>query len=120
MLGPYDVWAIEYGYKQVAGGNAEAELPELAKIATRSGEPDLAYATDEDTDFGDPDPLSNRFDLGNDPLDFARSRAELVAQVMPFIAERLATKEKGYERVRQAFGVLLSCRTGRQCMWHHD
>ena len=108
VLGPYDVWAIEYGYKQVAGGNAEAELPELAKIATRSGEPDLAYATDEDTDFGDPDPLSNRFDLGNDPLDFARSRAELVAQVMPFIAERLATKEKGYERVRQAFGVLLS------------
>jgi hypothetical protein len=112
-IGPYDLWAIEYGYKPVAGGNPEAELPELEKIATRSGEPALAYATDEETEFGDPDPLSNRFDLGNDPLEFAKSRAELVAQVMPVIADRMTAKEKdgrvrGYERVRQAFGVLLA------------
>ena len=40
---------------------------ELKKIAARSGEPGLAYATDEDTRGIDPDPLSNRFDLGNDP-----------------------------------------------------
>jgi hypothetical protein len=112
-LGPYDLWAIEYGYKPIAAGTPEAELPELDKIAGRSGEPPLAYATDEETEFGDPDPLSNRFDLGNDPLEFARSRAELVAQVMPVIADRMTAKEKdgragGYERVRQAFGVLLA------------
>lgn len=112
-LGPYDLWAIEYGYKPVAGGSPEAELPELEKIAGRSGEPALAYATDEDTEFADPDPLSNRFDLGKDPLEFARSRAELVAQVMPLIADRLtkgdaADGSPGYQRVRQAFGVLLS------------
>ncbi|NDC63067.1 MAG: DUF5117 domain-containing protein [Planctomycetia bacterium] len=107
-IGPYDTWAIEYGYKPVAGGSPEAELPELEKIAARSGEPELAYATDEDTEYGDPDPLSNRFDLGNDPLEFARMRAELVSQVMPLIAARMSTKENGYERVRQAFGVLLS------------
>jgi len=112
-LGPYDLWAIEYGYKPLSGGTPEAELPELEKIATRSGEPVLAYATDEETEFGDPDPLSNRFDLGNDPLEFASSRAELVAQVMPVIADRMTATEKdgttgGYERVRQAFGVLLA------------
>jgi len=113
QLGPYDLWAIEYGYKPLSGGTPEAELPELDKIATRSGETVLAYATDEETEFGDPDPLSNRFDLGNDPLEFANSRAELVAQVMPVIADRMTAKEKdgttgGYERVRQAFGVLLA------------
>ena len=112
-LGPYDMWAIEYGYKPISAGNPEAELPELDKIAGRSGEPALAYATDEETEFGDPDPLSNRFDLGSDPLEFAKSRAELVAQVMPLIADRMTAKEKdgragGYERVRQAFGVLLA------------
>jgi len=107
-IGPYDLWAIEYGYKQLPGGSPEAELAELEKIAARSGEADLAYATDEDTEFGDPDPLSNRFDLGNDPLEFARSRAELVAQVMPLIAERMTAKDKGYQRVRQSFGVLLA------------
>jgi len=113
VLGPYDHWAIEYGYRPIAAGSPEAELPELGKIAGRSGDPALAYATDEETEFGDPDPLSNRFDLGNDPLEFARTRAELVAQLMPVIADRMTAAEKngrpaGYERVRQAFGVLLS------------
>ena len=112
-LGPYDLWAIEYGYKPLPGGSPEAERGELAKIAARSGEPALAYSTDEDTEPGDPDPFSNRFDFGSDPLEFARMRAELVAQLMPEIAERLTAKDgdapaPGYERVRQAFGVLLS------------
>ena len=46
-------------------------------------------------------------------MEFAKARAELVAQVMPLIAERMTVEDKdgrapGYERVRQAFGVLLS------------
>jgi hypothetical protein len=114
-IGPYDNWAIEYGYKPLPGNSPEAERPELEKIAGRSGEPLLAYATDEDTEWADPDPLSNRFDLGSDPLEFARARAELVAQVMPKITERMTARDPdgsggGYERVRQAFGVLLSAR----------
>ena len=116
-LGPYDIWAIEYGYKPLAGGNPEAERKELEKIAGRSGEPELAYATDEDTQWGDPDPHSNRFDLGSDPIEFARARAELVAQVMPGIVERMAGRDEDgdggrYERVRQAFGVLLATHGG--------
>jgi hypothetical protein len=107
-LGPYDHWAIEYAYRPIAAGSPEAELPELGRIASRSGEPALAYATDENTTAGDPDPLSNRYDLGRDPLEFARSRADLVAQVMPVIVDRMAAEGEGYERVRQAFGVLLS------------
>ena len=107
-LGEYDLWAIEYGYKPLPGGSPEGELAELEKIASRSGEPQLAYATDEDTTPGDPDPMSYRFDLGNDPVAFGRMRAELVAQVMPLITERMTTGDGGYERVRQAFGVLLS------------
>ncbi len=112
-LGPYDRWAIEYGYKPLPGGSPEAERAELDKIAGRSGEPALAFATDEDTEGNDPDPFSNRFDLGKDPLEFATLRADLVAEVMPKIADRLATVdpktgEGGYNRVRQAFGVLLS------------
>ena len=48
-IGPYDIWAIEYGYKPLTANTPEAERPELEKIAGRSGEPLLAYATDEDT-----------------------------------------------------------------------
>jgi len=116
-LGPYDVWAIEYGYKPLSGGSPEAERKELETIAGRSGAPELAYSTDEDTEWGDPDPLSNRFDLGSDPIEFARARAELVAQVMPGIVERMAGRDEDgsggrYERVRQAFGILLATHGG--------
>ncbi len=65
-IGPYDMWAIEYGYKPLSGGT-EGEVAELKKIAARSGEPGLAYATDEDTRGIDPDPLVEPFRPGQRP-----------------------------------------------------
>lgn len=107
-LGVYDHWAIQYGYQPLSGSRPEDEREALQKISSRSGEPELAYATDEDTEAGDPDPLSNRYDLGRDPLAFATQRAALVQEVIPTLLERFAADDAGYERVRQAFGVLLA------------
>ena len=107
-LGPYDFWAIEYGYMPLAGSKPEDERQSLGAIASRSGEPELAYATDEDTEEGDPDPLSNRYDLGRDPLAFATQRAQLVREVIPQLIDRFTADDAGYEKVRQAFGVLLA------------
>ncbi len=73
-IGPYDIWAIEYGYKPLSGGT-EGEVKELQKIAARAGEAELAYATDEDTRGIDPDPLANRFDMGKDPVEYAKQRS---------------------------------------------
>ena len=75
-LGPYDYWAIEYAYKPFA---VEAEAGELGKIAGRSREPELAFATDEETGVGveAADPEVNQRDLGADPLGFARRRMAL-------------------------------------------
>lgn len=72
-LGPYDYWAIEYAYKPIA---AEAQAAELARIAARSGQPALAYGTDEDNYLGI-DPEALMFDLGDDPLAFARRRFDI-------------------------------------------
>ncbi|OYW24398.1 MAG: hypothetical protein B7Z55_02270, partial [Planctomycetales bacterium 12-60-4] len=83
-IGPYDMWAIEYGYKEISGD----ESAELAKIAARSAEPGLDYATDEDTRSSDPDPLSNRFDLGKDPIEYARQQVKVVSELTPKIMER--------------------------------
>lgn len=105
-IGPYDIWAIEYGYKPLSGGT-DAEFKELEKIAARSTEPALDYATDEDTRGIDPDPLTNRFDLGKDPLAYAQARTQLISDLLPGIVEKVTKPGEGYQRGRQAFGVLL-------------
>jgi hypothetical protein len=105
-IGPYDIWAIEYAYKPQSGGT-EGEVADLRKIAARAAEPLLAYATDEDTRGIDPDPLANRFDLGSDPIEYAKDRTKLIADLWPGLVDRITENGDGYERARQAFGVLL-------------
>ena len=107
-IGPYDIWAIQYGYQPQRGGSPEAEVADLTKIAARSAEPALAFSTDEDTRSIDPDPLTNRFDLGKDPLEFARSRAKLVSEQMPDLVERVTKPGESYEQARRSFSILLA------------
>src|SRR5690606_23268538 len=106
-IGPYDYWAIEYGYKPFKAGSPEAEVAELRKIAARSGERELAYATDEDTRGIDSDPHSNRFDFSSDVVEWAETQAKIVAEALPRVTEDMVEEGDGYERARQAFGVLL-------------
>ncbi|MFN9375177.1 MAG: zinc-dependent metalloprotease [Planctomycetaceae bacterium] len=102
-LGPYDYWAIEYGYKPIMGNEPE----ELKKIASRCGEPGLDYLTDEDTRGSvDSDPLSNRFDLGKDPLEFARRETKTSSELWAQVVDRAVVDGDGYQRARQAFGML--------------
>ncbi|MBL0730165.1 zinc-dependent metalloprotease [Piscinibacter sp. HJYY11] len=105
-LGPYDYWAIEYAYKPIAPAD---EAAELARIASRSTDPLLAYADDADAG-GIPgndgiDPLVNRFDLGDDPLAYYVRRLQLSRELWQRVQERGA--QPGDEAVRQR-RVLLS------------
>jgi hypothetical protein len=107
-IGPYDMWAIEYGYKPIQGGSPDAEVAELRKIASRSGEKGLSFASDQDTRGIDPDPHSERYDLGNDLVAYARSQAKLVAESWPNVVDDMTKDGDGYQRARRAFGVLLA------------
>jgi hypothetical protein len=107
VIGAYDFWAIEYGYKPFPGG-PEGEAGQLAKIASRGTEPALQYATDEDADGFAPDPLTNRFDLSSDPAEFARRRVELINQILPGIVEQAVEPGEGYQHVRRAFHTLMA------------
>jgi hypothetical protein len=94
-LGPYDYWAIEYAYKPI---DPSTEKAELAKIAARSAEPYLAYATDEEV--GDStDPQVNQRDLGSDPLGFARRRMQLSRELW----DRWQNRKLGGDESREAF-----------------
>ena len=100
-IGPYDYWVIEYGYS--SAGSKE----ELKKIASRSGEHGLAYATDEDTRGVDPDPASGIMDLGDDAIEYAKLRAKLVRETMPNIVDRMTEPGESYAQSRRAFNSLL-------------
>ncbi len=100
-IGPYDYWAIEYGYRPCSDD-------ELKKIASLSAKPGHDYGTDEDARGFDPDPLTNRYDLGKDPIRYARQRVKLINEVMPDLLDRMTADGEDYHRVRRAFNILLS------------
>lgn len=75
-IGPYDYWAIEYGYKAADKGGDEKAM--LQQIAGQSAKREYAYATDEDTvGLTSVDPSVNRFDLTDDPIAWSKSRVAL-------------------------------------------
>lgn len=106
-IGPYDIWAIEYGYKPLSGSTF-SEKKELQKIASRSGEAGLAYATDEDSRGNQPDPDATLFDLGKDSLEFAKMQARLVREAIPGMIERTTEDGEDYYKARRAFNILIA------------
>ena len=92
-LGPYDYWAVEYGYT-----TDEKALP---KVLERVAEKGLDYATDEDQWSNDP--YVDTWDLGADPLAYAKSRLKLMQRLRKNLEERAVSKGEGYNRLRRAF-----------------
>ncbi|MGE4140412.1 MAG: zinc-dependent metalloprotease [Planctomycetota bacterium] len=79
------------------------ELGMLQAIARRSAEPELVYATDEDTTFLSPDPRANRFDMGKDPLEWARLRMKLADERLAKILEWAVKDRESWYHLRQTF-----------------
>ncbi|MBL8363156.1 MAG: zinc-dependent metalloprotease [Rubrivivax sp.] len=102
-LGPYDFWAIEYAYKPIA---PEQERAELQRIASRSGEPQLAYGSDDDNFLGI-DPQSLMFDLGSDPVAFAQRRIEIARDLLDRQARRTLSPGDDYSVLRRSIGYAL-------------
>ena len=96
-IGPYDLWAIEYGYTR-----ANDLKPILARVA----EPELAYATDEDT-WG-PDPLARRFDFSTNPLDYANNQMRLAKHHRGRILEHFVKDGESWSRARHGYELTLS------------
>jgi hypothetical protein len=105
-VGPYDDWAIEYGYR-ATDEELKTEEDLLKAITSRCAEPGLAYATDEDTMFFAPDPLVNRFDNGDDPIAFAKQRMAMVAKLMANIEQWAVAEGESYNHLRKSFDMLL-------------
>ncbi|MBD3168672.1 MAG: DUF5117 domain-containing protein [candidate division Zixibacteria bacterium] len=104
--GPYDYWAIEYGYTAIDAASPEDELPRLRQIAGRSSEPDLTYGTDDDA-FGNSvksiDPDCNQFDLGKDPIEYYQRRILLSKRLWEKMEREFNEPGTRYNKLRNVF-----------------
>jgi len=96
-IGPYDYWAIEYGYTP-----DEAKLKDILK---RVSEPELQYATDEDT--SGPDPLARRYDYGRDPLTYAENQMALVKLYRERLIEKFVKDGESWAKAREGYELTL-------------
>jgi hypothetical protein len=99
-VGPYDMWAIEYGYSL----NDKPE--DLKKILGRVSEPELQYATDEDT-FG-PDPFARRYDFAGDPLAYAKRQMDLVKYHRGRLTDKFVKEGQSWARTRHGYEMTIS------------
>ena len=99
-LGPYDYWAIEYGY---------SFTPDLKPILERVAEPELAYATDEDT--GGPDPLARRYDFSKNPLDYAKNQIRLATYQRGRILDKFVKDGESWSKARSGYELTLLAQT---------
>jgi hypothetical protein len=95
-IGPYDMWAIEYGYG----------FGDTSKVLSRAAEPMLQYGTDEDT-WG-PDPLARRYDLSSDPLDYANNQMALVRHHRERLLGEFVKDGQSWSRARYGYQITLS------------
>lgn len=105
-VGPYDMWAIEYGYTL-----DEKKLP---KILKRVSEPELAYGTDEDA--SGPDPLARRYDFGKNPLDFANEQIALAKTHRAKIIDKFVKDGQPWSKARRGYLTTLTMQTRSSSM----
>ncbi len=102
-VGPYDTWAIQYGYTPVNSAG------ELEKIAGQSTRPELIFGNDAD-DMRSPgkaiDPRVMTGDMSSDQISYSISRMELVNDLMPKIKSKFYKKGQSYQELRQTYYIL--------------
>jgi hypothetical protein len=104
--GPYDLWAIEYGYKEF---DEKQEENELNKILSRSTEPALAFGNDADDMRSSGkaiDPHVMVEDLSNDAIGYAEIRLKLVNNTIPKLKAKYSKPGQNYAELRSRFNML--------------
>ncbi|MGY8910009.1 MAG: zinc-dependent metalloprotease [Flavobacteriales bacterium] len=104
-VGPYDVWAIQFGYTPFKNESERNTLLE------KSTEPQLIFGNDAD-DMRAPgkaiDPRVMIGDLSSDQITYSVNRFELVNDMMKNLKTQFTKKGETFEELRRAFYTLHS------------
>ncbi|MDJ0645575.1 MAG: zinc-dependent metalloprotease [Flavobacteriaceae bacterium] len=102
-VGPYDVWAIQYGYTPF---KSKAEKKALLAQSTK---PELTFGNDAD-DMRAPgkaiDPRVMIGDLSNDQIGYSIDRIALVNNMMKDVKSKFTKEGKSYQELRRAYYIL--------------
>ena len=104
--GPYDLWAIEYGYTPFTEADEEAGLN---KILKRSTDPQLAFGNDADdmrSPGGGIDPRVNINDQTNDMVVYGEDRFKLINTMIPKLKSRFSRPNQSYQELRSRYQQL--------------
>ena len=107
VVGPYDEWAIEYGYKPSGIGSYIGEKAFLQDIARRATEAELSYATDEDS-YDILDPAANTYDLSDNTLIYAQWQLDNARKIWKSLEKRVPRSDESYSDIRVMFDTVFS------------
>ncbi len=102
--GPYDYWAIEFGYG----------FDDPKKVLARCNEPELAYGTD--WDLSGPDPLVRQYDFTANPIDYANNLMELARYHRSRLLEHFVKDGDSWSKARRGYNLTLSFQTRAMAM----
>lgn len=104
VVGPYDFWAIEYGYTPSRAIHPLAERRFLEQIAQRSYKSELSYAPDED--MFDLDPTVDAWDNSGDVLRYSQWQLDNVRVMWNRLNKRYPAKGD-YSELSELFDKVL-------------
>jgi len=116
-LGPYDDWAIRYGYaKFPRATTTQDEVPSLRAIAAESTRPEYAYGSDEDAEIwlgpDAMDPMISTFDLSRDPLEFDANQFTVASALVARLDHLYPRDGRAYDQERAAFLTIMRTYVG--------
>jgi len=111
MLGPYDFFAIEWGYKHIDGASKpEDEKKTLDEWASKQLEnPFLRFGGEDAVSAVDPTVLTEN--IGSDPVGATRCGLKNLDRVMDYLMTATTEKGEDFSLLEEVYGELMSHRT---------
>ncbi|MEO8194074.1 MAG: zinc-dependent metalloprotease [Gemmatimonadales bacterium] len=106
--GPYDIWAIQFGYAPSLS-DPSAEKARMNALLARSTEPGLAFGNDADdmrSAGGGIDPRVNVNDMTSDAIGYMSDRFAVIGDLMQTLQSRYTAPGQSYHEMRNAYLVL--------------
>ncbi len=111
VLGPYDYYAIHWGYAPIAGAKTpDDEVATLNAWASDWSNPQHMYLSDEDIAWGNGaaiDPRNQQFVLTNDNIGWCQTQMSMAHDLLKTVDRRFPRSERPYDDLRTATGYIV-------------